>query len=97
MNIPKTMKHFTRVLSLLTIATLTLFTSCKNGANEKIDDGKTTITFEKMVIEVSGDGGSYSIAYKIKNGINGIDITAETDTDWIKNIRTEEVYIAVEV
>lgn len=84
------MKHFTRVLSLLTIAALTLFTSCKNGANEKTDDGKTTITFEKMVIEVSGDGGSYSIAYKIKNGINGIDITTETDTDWIKNIRTEE-------
>lgn len=82
------MNYITKLLSLLTTVVLILLTSCQKTP-DNIDNSQTTLTFESETLLVDGNGGTYSVGYTLKNGIEGIDIAAETDEAWIKNIRTE--------
>lgn len=82
------MNYITKLLSLLTTVVLMLLTSCQKTP-DNIDNSQTTLTFESETLLVDGNGGTYSVGYTLKNGIEGIDIAAQTEDAWIKNIRTE--------
>lgn len=58
-----------------------------------MDNGKTSLTFELNGIDLDGNAGSYSLKYTIKNGIEGIDIAAECDADWITIRGTEDSHL----
>ena len=66
------------------------FSSCQQPTTEKIDEVTTSLTFETKEIELDGKGGSYSLAYTLAHGIDGIDIATKCDAEWIKNIHTEQ-------
>ena len=72
------MNYITKLLSLLTTVVLMLLTSCQKTP-DNIDNSQTTLTFESETLLVDGNGGTYSVGYTLKNGIEGIDIAAETD------------------
>lgn len=84
------MKKQLLFLSLLTIFGLILFTACQEPKTEDVDNVTTSLTFETEDIALDGKGGTYTLAYTIANGIEGIDIATECDAEWIKNIRTEQ-------
>lgn len=84
------MRIFTKSLFLLTILCSALCVACEKGGDDKKANTELTITLECTDVNLSGNGGTYSIGYTIENGINGIDIAAETDVEWISDIHTEE-------
>ena len=80
------MKHLGLLLSFFTI----LFVACQSDPTDNTNSGDTTFTLEVDAIELGGKGGSYSLTYTINNGIEGIDIVASCESDWITNLRTED-------
>lgn len=58
-----------------------------------MDNGKTSLTFELNGIDLDGNAGSYRLKYTIKNGIEGIDIAAECDADWLTIRGTEDSHL----
>ncbi|MBO5890343.1 MAG: BACON domain-containing protein [Alistipes sp.] len=83
------MKHLSKLLMVL-LAGLVAFSSCKETPDTNIDTTECSLTLETQSVEIDGNGGTYSIGYVLKNGINGIDIAAEVDATWIDNLRTSE-------
>ena len=83
------MKHLSKLLMVL-LAGLVAFSSCKETPDTNIDTTERSLTLETQRVEIDGNGGTYSIGYVLKNGINGIDIAAEVDATWIDNLRTSE-------
>lgn len=87
------MKHRRLFLSLLTLMGLMFTLSCQNNTEEGMDNGKTSLTFELNGIDLDGNAGSYRLKYTIKNGIEGIDIAAECDADWLTIRGTEDSHL----
>lgn len=75
---------------MVLLAGLVAFSSCKETPDTNIDSTECSLTLETQSVEIDGNGGTYSIGYVLKNGINGIDIAAEVDATWIDNLRTSE-------
>ena len=75
---------------MVLLAGLVAFSSCKETPDTNIDTTECSLTLETQSVEIDGNGGTYSIGYVLKNGINGIDIAAEVDATWIDNLRTSE-------
>lgn len=75
---------------MVLLAGLVAFSSCKETPDTNIDTTERSLTLETQSVEIDGNGGTYSIGYVLKNGINGIDIAAEVDATWIDNLRTSE-------
>ena len=75
---------------LMTLVATALTVGCTENQVEEKKKTELSITLEKTALEIDGNGGEYSIGYTIENGINGIDIAAEADVEWITNIRTAE-------
>ena len=75
---------------MVLLAGLVAFSSCKETHDTNIDTTECSLTLETQSVEIDGNGGTYSIGYVLKNGINGIDIAAEVDATWIDNLRTSE-------
>lgn len=75
---------------MVLLSGLVAFSSCKETPDTNIDTTKCSLTLETQSVEIDGNGGTYSIGYVLKNGINGIDIAAEVDATWIDNLRTSE-------
>ena len=75
---------------MVLLAGLVAFSSCKETPDTNIDTTERSLTLETQRVEIDGNGGTYSIGYVLKNGINGIDIAAEVDATWIDNLRTSE-------
>lgn len=89
------MKQFSKFLSLLILASLTLFSSCKTD-DVVVESTELSLTLEKTSLEIDGNGGTHSVGYTLKNGINGIDIVAESDVAWIYNITAKNSRIYFE-
>ena len=87
------MKHRRLLLSLLTLMGLMFILSCQDNTEKDMDNGKTSLTFELNGIDLDGKAGSYSLKYTIKNGIDGIDIAAESDVKWITIRGTENSHL----
>ena len=85
------MRTFRLFATLVAVALATLTISCTETKPE-VDDvpTTTTITFDSLnedkVVEIDSEGGEVSLTYVINNGIEGIDIVAATDVDWISDI-----------
>ena len=75
---------------MLFVAALALLSSCKDTPDTVVNDTECSLTLETQIVTIDGNGGTYSIGYVLKNGINGIDIAAEDDATWIDNLRTSD-------
>lgn len=84
------MRIFYKLQFLITALATTIMVACNNAHTDEPVDNELSITFEMTELTLSGDGGTQSIGYTINNGINGIDIVAEADVEWIKNLHTEQ-------
>lgn len=82
------MKLHNLLLSIFVVISAVLFGACQEAPQEA-PTTKTALTFETTTFTVDGNGGTYGIAYTITNGIDGIDIVAESDSEWLSNLRTE--------
>ena len=77
-------------LSTLLISLLVLVFAV--GCNENpIDEQPTTtsVEFVQTSVQVSAEGGDCALNYTIKNDLDGIDIVAKTDAEWISNLKGE--------
>lgn len=75
---------------LMTLVATTIAVGCTESQTDEKKNTELSVTLEKNTLEIDGNGGVYSIGYTIENGINGIDIVAEADVEWISNIKTAE-------
>ena len=47
------------------------------------------LSVEKSTIEVSAEGGNYSVAYSVENAAEGVEPVATTDAEWISELKAE--------
>ncbi len=83
------MRIFDRLFLLIATICATSLAACNEGPIDEPNNTELSVVLEKTELTISGDGGTQCIGYTINNGINGIDIVAEADVEWIYNIRTE--------
>ncbi len=90
------MRIFTKLLSLILVACTTLTVACskdnvdQNSQNNNTQDGTLEVTVSPEELNVSANEGRHSVEYTIKNGINGIDIVAESDATWVHSFETKD-------
>ena len=84
------MRIFTKMFLLMTLAATALAVGCTESQTDDQQSTELSVKLEKVILEIDGNGGEYSIGYTIENGINGIDIATEVDVEWINNIRTAD-------
>lgn len=86
--------RFFKLFAALAIAVCSVaFTACnENGEEVNNVETTTSITFdlENNIVELDSEGGEVNITYIINNGINGIDIVASTEAEWITDIVANE-------
>ncbi len=82
------MRIFRLLAILATTVSAIAFTSCteNNHPTDNVDT-TTSVTFEKAEVELTYEASEVTLNYTINNGIEGIDIVAETSADWISNIK----------
>ena len=77
-------------LSTLLIALLTVVAvSCNESPIEQTPQS-TVIELAQTTIDVTADGGDCAVNYTIENGINGIDIVAKSNAEWITDIEAAD-------
>jgi hypothetical protein len=74
----------------MTLAATALAVGCTESQTDDQQSTELSVKLDKVILEIDGNGGEYSIGYTIENGINGIDIATEVDVEWINNIRTAD-------
>ena len=84
------MRIFTKMFLLMALAATALAVGCTESQTDDQQSTELSVKLEKVILEIDGNGGEYSIGYTIENGINGIDIATEVDVEWINNIRTAD-------
>ena len=82
--------RFFRLFATLAIAVCAVaFTACNKPAPD-VDNVDTTTTIklevENNTIEIDSEGGEVNVTYIINNGIEGIDIVASTEAEWVSDI-----------
>ena len=75
---------------LMTLVATALAVGCTESQTDDQQSTELSVKLDKVILEIDGNGGEYSIGYTIENGINGIDIATEVDVEWINNIRTAD-------
>ena len=85
-----TMRIF-RLFAVLAVAfsAMTLVACTDNGQEVDNVDTTTSVVFDDLennIVEVDSEGGEVSVNYVINNGIEGIDIVATTEAEWISDI-----------
>ena len=84
------MRKFRLLFTFMALLTAMVFASCQ--PNTPVDDVDTTTSVvfnglgENNVVEVSAEGGEVCINYVINNGIDGIDIVAINEAEWITDV-----------
>ena len=63
--------------------------SCKEPGIDEVIDTATSVKFEKQVVDLGCEQTTVTLHYTINNGIEGIDIVAATDVEWISDIATD--------
>lgn len=77
-------------LSTLLIALLTVVAvSCNESPIEETPQ-LAAVELAQTTIDVTADGGDCAVNYTIENGINGIDIVAKSDAEWITDIEAAD-------
>lgn len=85
-----TMRIF-RLFAVLAVAfsAMTFVACTDNGQEVDNVDTTTSVVFDDLennIVEVDSEGGEVSVNYVINNGIEGIDIVATTEAEWISDI-----------
>lgn len=78
--------------------TLALLTGCKG--DEPIDTphpDAPQLTLEQTVIEVTADGGHFTVGYELLNPTQGAELRFSTEHSWVHNITIEENAISFDV
>ena len=81
------MRKFRLLFILLAIVSAAMFASCTE--NNQVVDTTTTVVFgdlENNFVEIDSEGGEVNVNYMINNGIEGLDIVASTEAEWISDI-----------
>lgn len=47
------------------------------------------LSIEKSTVEVSVEGGSYSVAYSVENAVEGVGPVATTEAEWVTELKAE--------
>lgn len=68
-------------LSLLT--GMSLFSSCKENAEQEGSVSETDFNLGRNVVEMSAEGGDASVPYFIDNPIEGMDLSVDYEADWL--------------
>lgn len=71
--------------------------SCKEPGIDEVIDTATSVKFEKQVVDLGCEQTTVTLHYTINNGIEGIDIVAATDVEWISDIATDNVTLTFTV
>ena len=84
------MRKIRLFFALLTAVCGMTLTSCAEN-NQDVDnvDTTTTVVFsdlENNIVEIDSEGGEVQVDYVIKNGIEGLDIVATNEAEWISDI-----------
>ena len=83
------MRTFRLFLTFAAIVAATIFTSCQEGTPADNIDTTTSVVFtdlEELTVEVGSEQSAVEIAYVINNGIEGIDIVAADEVEWITDV-----------
>ena len=84
------MRTFRLLFTALLIAVATISSSCQQDTPVDTPDTTTSVVFpnlgESLLVEIDSEGGQVSVNYVINNGIDGIDIVAASDVEWISDI-----------
>ena len=84
------MRIITKLFLLFVATSAMTFVACNESPVNEPVNTELSVTLEKSTLEIDGNGGEHSVGYTIENGINGIDIVAEADVEWISKFRTAE-------
>ena len=74
---------------LIALCGITLTSCGEDKPQVDVVDTTTSVEFnnlENLTVEIDHKGGNIELNYVINNGIEGIDIVAATDVDWISDI-----------
>lgn len=74
---------------LIALCGITLTSCGEDKTQVDVVDTTTSVEFnnlENLTVEIDHKGGNIELNYVINNGIEGIDIVAATDVDWISDI-----------
>lgn len=84
------MRTFRLLTFFISIVVAAISVSCQQDAPIDKPSATTSVEFaelgEKLVVEIDSEGGKVSVNYVINNGIEGIDIVAATDVEWITDV-----------
>ena len=84
------MRTFRLLTIFMAIVVAAISVSCQQDTPIDKPSTTTSVEFtelgENLVVEVDSEGGEVCINYVINNGIEGIDIVAATDAEWISDI-----------
>ena len=84
------MRTFRLLFTFFAVALATISMSCQPEAPVEPVDTSTSVVFEGLaegaVLSVDSEGGEQTLSYVITNGIEGIDIVATTEAEWISDI-----------
>ncbi len=75
--------------ALATIVLAAASWSCKPSDVDDVIDTATSVKFDMDVIDLGCEESNVTLHYTINNGIDGIDIVASTEAEWISDIATE--------
>ena len=77
-------------LSTLSVLFLSLMVAVACNENPPVEEQPTTaVELAQTYLDVAADGGDYAVNYTITNPIDGIDIVATADVDWVTDLKGE--------
>ncbi|MBQ2141563.1 MAG: hypothetical protein II204_00255, partial [Alistipes sp.] len=60
--------------------------SCKPSSVDDVIDTTTSVKFDQQIVDLGYEETTVTLHYTINNGIEGIDIVASTEAEWISDI-----------
>ena len=84
------MRKFTLLFFIITALCTLLVTACSDS--KQVDEEpvlKPEVKLEQTTLTADAAGGTYSIAYTITNGAEGVDIEPSTSAEWISELATD--------
>ena len=60
--------------------------SCKPSSVDDVVDTTTSVKFDQQIVDLGYEETTVTLHYTINNGIEGIDIVASTEAEWISDI-----------
>lgn len=78
------------------LITLALFTGCK-GDEPVAQPDAPVLSLEQTTVEVSADGGHFTVGYELQNPAEGAELTFNIEHEWVRNLTIESNTISFDV